>query len=189
MADQGRAAGRRRAGSALVALMGTALLVAGCDAPGPSIAPSATPKVAAVSPSVSPWPRAMVSSVIALGAVDAEIKKGADDLARAGQAQDAKLLYAAAGGLARLASASLDSARALQAYPMTKDVGSTYTQAFLDMTKGATLLRTSLDNGDTMGISAGTKQLGLGLNAYAQARGAIADLVPEALAQERVYVK
>jgi len=55
------------------------------------------------------------------------------------------------------------------------------------MLEGATLLRDSITAGDVSGVEEGSRKLAEGLVAYAPARPILADLVPQALLQQRHF--
>ena len=123
----------------------------------------------------------MVTGIIALGATDSQFKRAGDDLTRATQTNDVRLLYAASGGLASLAVGSIRNAHLLQSYPFTRPVGDALVKAFTRMRDGATLTRSSVDGGDARGVEAGARQMAEGLTLYAQQRGTLADLVARAV--------
>lgn len=171
-----------------------ALLVAACGGSttatgSPGASPAETPGSAAPAGTNGNWPPAVVHSLVALGATDAEFKKAGDDLQRGADQQDLATLYGAAGGLAKLADGSIRNAKNLQELELTRDLGEKLTQAFIDMRDGARLLRTAIDNRDPLGIQGGSKQISRGIALYGEQRGRLSELMPEALRQERVLVK
>jgi hypothetical protein len=170
-------------------------LIAACAGPEPSVStPTTSPASAAASPSgASPtatrWPPSVISGVLAIGATDSEIRKAGDDLQRAAAAEDIRLLYGAAGGLARLADAAIGNARALEAYPPTKSVGEKLRLAYTEMRTGSMHLRTGVELRNGLAITEGSRRIATAMRQYGELRPQIAELVPQALQMQRAPIR
>jgi hypothetical protein len=182
--------------------------VAACSAaPGPNLTPvsigpggspaartSAAPDDSgprgSIDPSARPrWPGTTVLAVIALGAADGEIRKAGDDLQRAADAEDLKAMWGAADGLAKMIEGLMPNIDRLEIYDGTRAVAALYRKAFPELDAGARQLRDSITKGDSAGVVAGSQLIAQGLQDYAPIRPLIADLVEEAIVQQRLLLQ
>ena len=181
--------GPRRAIVLAVLAVVAATELGGCDAATPSLSVTPTTSGASPAPSATPWPATVISSVIALGAVDAEIGKAADDLQAAAEAEDPERLLGAADGLARLVDESRPNAEALTRYAHTQGTGERYLAAFEELGGAVDALRAALSGGDPDGVVAATRRMSEGIGRYGQVRREIGQLVEQALLMRRMFVK
>lgn len=175
-----------------VALAGCMIAAcAGPQPPAPTPSPPAIGMPSGTSPAVTTarWPPSVIGGVLRIGAADGEIRKAGDDLQRAAAAEDIRLLYASAGGLARLADAAIGSARALEAYPPMKSLGEKLRLAYTEMRAGATDLRTGVDLRNGLAITEGSRKIAAAMRQYGELRPQIADLVPQALQMQRAPIR
>jgi hypothetical protein len=156
----------------------------------PSTTPGGSAGVGA-SPEPSPprWPGTTVLAVIALGAADGEIQKAGDDLQKAADAQDLRAMWGAADGLAKMIDGLMPNLDRLDSYPLTQPVGQLYGVAFPELAAGAKHLRDSITAGDSAGVVAGSQQIAKALADYSPIRQKIADLVEQAIVQQRLYLE
>jgi hypothetical protein len=135
------------------------------------------------------WATNAVSAMIALGAIDEEIRRAGIDLQGAVQAEDLKKMWGAADGLAKLIDSQLSNIDSLDQEPATQAIAKIYHASFPEISSGAKQLRDAITAGNSDGIVTGTQKLLDGLNAYAPARPLLEDLVQEALTQKRLYLE
>lgn len=181
-----RTARRARPSSVpLVLAVALAVLVAACGSsttPGPdgSSAPDGS-----AGPKPSRWPGTAVLAIIKLGGTDGEIAKAGRDFITAADAGDVAAMWGAADGLIPVLSDLALSVDHLAAWDETAVLAGHLRVAFPLMLQGATQLRDSITAGDATGVEDGSRKLAQGLTAYAPARAILAELVPEALLQQR----
>lgn len=173
--------------TALIALVALAVLLAACgsaSSPTPTSSPGSGPDGSAV-PRPSRWPGTAVLAIIKLGGIDGEIAKAGADLAKAADAGDPAAMWGAADGLIPVLEDTQLSVEHLAAWDETAELAAVLQEAYPLMLEGATQLRDAITAGDGAGVEEGSRTLAQGLTAYAPARPIIADLVPEALLQQR----
>jgi hypothetical protein len=141
------------------------------------------------SPSIRRWPSHTVDAMVALGTVDEQIANAGADLQAAVQREDLAAMWGAADGLAKLIDAQLPNVAELGKDPATQAAGAIYQQAFPEISVGAKQLRDAITAGNAQAIVAGTQSLLNGLHAYEPVRELIPDLVEQALAQKRLYLR
>ena len=157
---------------------------------GASAGPDGSGPVGSVDPSALPrWPGTTVLAVIALGAADGEIRKAGDDLQRAANTEDLKAMWGAADGLAKMINGLMANIDRLEVYDHTKPVAALYRTAFPELLAGAQQLRDSITKGDSAGVVAGSQLIAQGLLDYEPIRQQIADLVEEAILQQRLLLQ
>ncbi len=168
------------------ALLLLAGMVAAC---GGTASPSPVSSSGAESPGPKPsrWPGTAVLAVIKLGGGDGEIAKAGIDLTTAAQAGDVAALWGAADGLIPVIEDLIPAIDPLEGFDRTAELAGHLRTAFPLMLEGATLLRDSITAGDAKGVEDGSRKLAEGLAAYAPARAILADLVLEALLQQRIF--
>ena len=143
----------------------------------------------APDPSQPHWPGTTVLAVIALGAADGEIQKAGADLQAAADAEDLNAIRGAADGLAKMIDGLIPNIERLDVYEGTRPVAALYRKAFPEISAGAKQLRDSIVNGDADGIAAGSRAIAAGLADYAPIRQHIADLVEQAILQQRLLTE
>lgn len=162
------------------------VLVAAC---GSSVTPApsstATPDGSG-APRPSRWPGTAVLAVIKLGGIDGEIAKAGQDFIAAADAGDPALMWGAADGLIPVLEDTPLSVEHLAAWDETADLAAILQAAYPLMLEGAMQLRDAIAAGDARAVEEGSAKLAKGLTTYAPARPIIADLVPEAILQQRV---
>jgi hypothetical protein len=184
----------------LVVLAITATLVlAACGAATSSPTPSGSPGVGASvgadqagatpAPTSSPWPGNVPNAIIGLGEVDTQIQAASKAMDAAIQAEDVAALGAAANGLVILLDKSADLVATAQGYAGTKAFADAYAAAFAQIRAGASDIVAGSKAGDGPAVNAGVAAMSAGITAYAQARSGLSDLLVEALAQKRKYLK
>jgi hypothetical protein len=173
-------------GLALPLLVVIAALLAACSA-GPTPSPSAsTGPDGSPGPKPTRWPGTAVLAVIKLGGADGEIAKAGQDFITAAETNDVALLWGAADGLIPVVEDLVPSVDPLEGFDLTAELAEHLRTAYPLMLEGATLLRDSIPAGDAAGVEEGSRKLAEGLTAYAPARAILAELVPEALLQQRI---
>lgn len=175
------------------------VLVTACGAasspPAPSGSPSASASTSAdasasaPSPSSTPWPGNVPNAIIGLGEVDTQIEAAGKAMDAAIQAKDVAALGAAADGLVVLIDASGGLVTTAQGYAATKPLADAYAAAFAQIRAGASDIVAGTKAGDGPAVNAGVAALAAGITAYAQARRGLGDLVQQALAQKKKYLK
>lgn len=138
------------------------------------------------APKPSHWPGTAVLAIIKLGGIDGEIAKAGKDFVEAADAQDVAAMWGAADGLIPVIKDAMPSIDPLERWDMTAELAGYLRKAFPLLLGGATQLRDSIASGDSAGVEEGSRKLADGLSAYAPARAILADLVPEALLQQRI---
>lgn len=146
--------------------------------------PSGTPDGSA-GPKPSRWPGTAVLAIVKLGGIDGEIAKAGRDFITAADARDVEAMWGAADGLIPVVSDLSLSVQHLAEWDKTADLAGYLQTAYPLLLEGATQLRDAITAGDSAGVEAGSRKLADGLNAYSPARAILADLVPEALLQQR----
>jgi len=164
-----------------------AVLLVACGAgstpdPGPS---STGAPDGSAAPRPSRWPGTAVLAIIKLGGIDGEIAKAGEDFVKAVDAGDPAAMWGAADGLIPVLEDTSLSVQHLAAWDNTEELAGYLQRAYPLMLEGATQLRDSITAGDTQGVQEGSLKLAQGLTEYAPARPILADLVPEALLQQR----
>jgi hypothetical protein len=181
------------------ALAGVAVLVAVAACAEPAVrspSPSASASAAAEAsgrpsdrPSTTRWPTPVLSGVKALGLGDREIQEALTDLERAAATEDVALMQSAANGLVAIIEHLEPSVDAIEDYPRTQQVAGQYRAAFPSLLEGARQVRDSLVAGDPSGVAAGSRVVSEGVAAYGLLREELAELVNEAIFQERVLLR
>lgn len=164
-----------------------AALIVACGSsatPPPSTSPSPGPDGSTV-PRPSRWPGTAVLAIIKLGGIDGEIAKAGADLAKAADESDVAAMWGAADGLIPVIQDTSLSVEHLAAWDETAELAGYLQEAYPLMLEGATQLRDAITAGDSAGVQEGSRKLAQGLTEYAPARPILADLVPEALLQQR----
>jgi len=169
----------------MVALVLAALVTACGGTSSPTPVTSAIP--ASPAPKPTPWPGPAVLAIIKLGGADGEIAKAGRDFTAAADASDVAALWGAADGLIPVIEDLISSVDPLEQWDKTAELGADLRGAYSLMLEGATLLRDSITAGDVAGVEEGSRKLAEGLVAYAPARPILADLVPQALLQQRHF--
>ena len=182
----------------LVPILAAALLVSACGA-ATSSAPAGSPAAvasaapgasgSAPTPSSTPWPGNVPDAIIGLGEVDTQIQAAGTAMDAAIQAKDVAALGAAANGLVILLDKSAGLVTTAQGYAATKPLADAYAAAFAKMRAGASDVVAGTKAGVGATVNAGVATLSAGITAYAQARRGLADLLDQALAQKKKYVK
>jgi hypothetical protein len=185
---------RLRFGLSAAWLLLFALAVAGCGSATPisSGAPSATDTPAGsgdATPKPTSWPGTTASAVTALGASDTEIQKAATDLQQGVDSEDLPRMLGAAEGFAKLITEIQPNVDRLDRFDKLKPLAAAYRIAFPQLLKGSNDLRDALKSGNAAGIVTGVREINDGMKAYAAVRPLLADLVPQALEQQRLYTK
>jgi len=163
-----------------------AVLVAAC---GSSVTPAPSSTVtpdASGAPRPSRWPGTAVLAVIKLGGIDGEIAKAGQDFIKAADAGDPALMWGAADGLIPVLEDTTISVEHLADWDQTAELAAILQAAYPLMLEGAMQLRDAITAGDATGVQEGSNKLAKGLTTYAPARPIIADLVPEAILQQRI---
>ncbi len=160
-----------------------AALLAGCGGATPT--PTATGGAGTPGPRPPSWPGTAVLAIVKLGGIDGEIAKAGRDFITASEVKDVALMWGAADGLTKVIGDLDLSVEHLAAWDRTAVLAGHLATAYPLMLDGATLLRDSIVAGDADGVEEGSRQLAAGLTAYAPARPILAELVPEALLQQR----
>ncbi len=157
---------------------------------GGSTSPSPVPSAGSESPVPKPsrWPGTAVLAVIKLAGADGEIAKAGQDFITAADASDVALMWGAADGLIPVIDDLMLSVEHLEEFDKTTELAGHLRKAYPLMLEGATLLRDSITAGDVAGVEEGSRKLAEGLTAYSPARALLADLLPEALLQQRNLV-
>jgi hypothetical protein len=163
-----------------------AIIVAACGSTA-SPAPVVSGSPGSPQPKPTSWPGPAVLAIIKLGGADGEIAKAGQDFTAAADASDIAALWGAADGLVPVIEDLISSVDPLEQWDMTADLGAVLRKAYPLMLEGATLLRDSIIAGDVAGVEEGSRKLAEGLAAYAPARPILADLVPQALLQQRHF--
>jgi len=175
--------------------LAAAVIAAACGAATSSVIPtagaSAVPVASAATPepTSSPWPGNVPSAIIALAAADSQIEAAGKAMDAAIQAKDVAALAAAANGLVALIDANADYVATAQGYVGTKELSDGYATAFTQIRSGASDIAAGTQAGDGAKVNAGVAALGAGIGAFAVARRGLGNLLEQALAQKKKYVK
>jgi len=140
-------------------------------------------------PSPTSWPGPIIEAVMNLATADAQIQSAGTDLANAATYEDLKAMWGAADGLATLLDKLTFEVSRIKDYPATQDAYNAYNVAVPEMLTGAKKLRDAITAGDAAGVTAGSQQLSVGLQAYASARRLIGPLADQALLMKKLLSK
>ena len=183
-----RRAGRNGLARALASGLAVVVLVAAAcgttSTPGPS---ATTDPSGSNRPKPTHWPGTAVLAVIKLGGADGEIAKAGKDFAAAAAASDVAALWGAADGLVPVIEDLIPSVEPLEEYSLTAELGKDLRKAYPLMLEGARDLRDGIAAGNAQQVEEGSAKLAEGLAAYGPARSILADLVPQALLQQRNF--
>ncbi len=163
-----------------------ALVIVACGSSATASPRTSASPDGSAGPKPSRWPGTAVLAIIKLGGIDGEIAKAGRDFITAADARDVEAMWGAADGLIPVVSDLTLSVQHLAEWDKTTELAGYLETAYPLMLEGATQLRDSITAGDSAGVEEGSRKLAEGLTAYSPARAILADLVPEALLQQRV---
>lgn len=185
--------GRRRHSAALLAPIGTLLLVVvACSGTSTTPAPAGTTVFPFGTPSGSgplptPWPGHVVEALVQLAVVDQQFQQVGTDLNAAITAGDLKALLVVTKNVHTFLSANQKYIPALQGYPLTKTLGDGLAASYSQMIQGITQIEDSLTAGSGSGVTAGFATFTAGYTAYGAFRGDLGTFGTQALEMKRHY--
>ena len=166
-------------------VVAVAALVAACGSSTTPVPNGSGDPDGSAGPQPSRWPGTAVLAIIKLGGIDGEIAKAGRDFMTAADTGDVAAMWGAADGIIPVLDDLSLSVEHLAEWDKTAVLAGHLRAAFPLMLEGATQLRDSITAGDPTGVEAGSLKLAQGLTAYGPARAILAELLPEALLQQR----
>lgn len=183
---------RRRRSAALLASIGTLLLVVACSGTSTTPAPAGTTVLpfgttSGSGPLPTPWPGHVVEALVQLAVVDQQFAQVGTDLNDAINADDFKALLVVTKNVHTFLTANQKYIPALQTYALTKSIGDGLATSYAQMIQGITQIENSLTAGNGSGVTAGFSTFTAGYTAYGALRSDLGTLGSQALEMKRHF--